>query len=80
MLKGGKQNLKWNGAAVTQETSERGDQREFQSTWKYWALELGGERWAGLELDGADSNSFPVNPDKLILNSIGNQEEIISCD
>ncbi len=77
-VKGGKQRLKWNGASVTRETSESGDKRDDESTWKYWALQLErGQRLVGLELDGADSNSFPVNPDKFILNSVGKQEEIM---
>ena len=40
MVKGGKQRLKWNGASVTRETSESGDKRDDESTWKYWALQL----------------------------------------
>ena len=50
--------------SVTRETSESGDKHDDESTWKYWALQVErGQRLVGLELDAADSNSFPVNPD-----------------
>eukprot|EP00930_Biecheleria_cincta_P047918 TRINITY_DN33318_c0_g1_i1.p1 TRINITY_DN33318_c0_g1~~TRINITY_DN33318_c0_g1_i1.p1 ORF type:complete len:552 (-),score=82.52 TRINITY_DN33318_c0_g1_i1:107-1762(-) len=86
LVRSGERKLELNGAVITKEQAEcksiassGASGREDETCLEYWARRLeGGERLPGLAIMGAESNAFPVNPDHILLNSMGEQQEIMS--
>lgn len=74
----GKRKLKMNGVEVTKDITQSIGKDNVEKATEVWVRNLvKGKRVSGLEIEGADSSSFPVNPNNIILNSIGKQEEIV---